>query len=146
MATTMESKNVIYGTWSEVWIDGFKIAEATELKATLSADKEEVKIARRMGHAYKTTGYTAKGSIKLHKVSSYFIKKLAPSMKRGKQVLVEIVSNLADPDAWGNERVALHNCMFDSVDLINWAVGKVGEESYSFTFEDYDMLDEIDPH
>lgn len=146
MAESMESKNVIYGTWSEVWIDGYKIAEATELKATMSADKQEVKIARRMGHAYKTTGYTAKGSIKLHKVSSYFIKKLAPSMKQGKQVLCEIVSNLADPDAWGNERVALHNVMFDSVDLINWAVGKIGEESYPFTFEDFDTLDEIDPH
>ena len=36
--------------------------------------------------------------------------------------------------------------MFDSVDLINWAVGKIGEESYTFTFEDFDTLDEIDPH
>lgn len=145
MATDMTSKRVLYGTWSSVYIDGYKIAEATELKATMSADKEEVKMARHMGHAYKTTGYTAKGSIKLHKVSSYFIKKLAPSMKKGKQVLCEIVSEVADPDAWGTERVALHNVMFDSVDLINFTVGKLGEESYSFTFEDYDLIDAIDP-
>lgn len=95
-----------------------------------------------MGKCYKVVGYTGKGSLKMHKVSSYMIKKLAPSIKQGKQVLVELVSKVADPDAIGTERVALHNVLFDSVDLINWGVGKLGEEDYNFTFEDYDLLDE----
>ena len=49
-----------------------------------------------------------------------------------------------DPDALGVERIALYNCLIDAVDLINWSVGKVGEESYNFTFEDFDELDTID--
>nr|UWG12061.1 MAG: tail tube protein [Bacteriophage sp.] len=140
----MEAKRAIYGTRSEVWLDGDKIAEATACKATLTADKVEVKMAMHQSKGYKQVGYTGKGSIKLHKVSSYFIKKIAPSIKEGKQCEFTIISKLADPDAYGVERVALYKVQFDSVDLINWEVGKLGEESYNFTFEDYDMLDEID--
>ena len=141
---SMESKQVMYGTWADLWIDGDHIAEVEDCKATMTADKIEVKMARKMGKGYKSTGYTGKGSFKVHKVSSYFIKKLAPSIKKGKQVLFTLVSKLDDPDAVGAERVALYNCMVDSVDLINWSVGKLGEESYNFTFEDYDMLDSAD--
>lgn len=140
----IKSKNVVYGTYGEMWIDNYKVGEITQLKATLSADKVEVKIARKMNKGYKVTGYTGKGSFKVHKVSSYFIKKLAPSIKEGKQVTCTIISKVADPDALGTERVALYDCLIDSVDLINWAVGKLGEESYNFTFEDYDLLDSID--
>ena len=144
MATNVEAKRVVYGTFSELWIEGDLFAEAISCKATLSADKTEVKLVRHMGHAYKVTGYTGKGSIKLHKVSSYFIKKLAPSIKQGKQILFTIVSKVADPDAFGAERIALKNCLFDSVDLVNWETGKLGEEDYSFTFEDYEPLDLIE--
>lgn len=139
----MESKQVVYGTFGSMWIDGYEIAEIQELKATLSADKVEVKIARKMSKGYKVTGYTGKGSFKVHKVSSYFIKKLAPSIKEGKQVLCTIISKVEDPDALGTERIALYNCLIDSVDLVNWSVGKLGEESYNFSFEDFGILDEI---
>lgn len=137
----VEASKVMYGTFTDLWFDGYKIGEATECKATLAADKVEIKLARHMGKCYKVTGYTGKGSVKMHKVSSYMIKKIAPSIKQGKQVLIELVSKVADPDAIGTERVALHKVMFDAVDLINWSVGKVGEEDYNFTFEDYDLLD-----
>lgn len=140
----IESKQIIYGTYGSMWIDGYELAEIEELKATLSADKVEVKIARKMSKGYKVTGYTGKGNFKVHKVSSYFIKKLAPSIKEGKQVTCTIISKVDDPDALGVERIALYNCLIDSVDLINWSVGKVGEESYNFTFEDFSILDQID--
>lgn len=140
----MESKRVIYGTYGQMWIDGDEVAEVEELKATLSADKVEVKMVGHMNKGYKVTGYTGKGSFKVHKVSSYFIKKLAPSIKQGKQVTCTIVSKLQDPDAVGTERVVLKNVLIDSVNLVNWSVGKIGEESYDFTFEDYELLDSAD--
>lgn len=140
----MESKRVIYGTYGQMWIDGDEVAEVEELKATLSADKVEVKMVGHMNKGYKVTGYTGKGSFKVHKVSSYFIKKLAPSIKQGKQVTCTIVSKLQDPDAVGTERVVLKNVLIDSVNLVNWSVGKIGEESYDFTFEDYELIDSAD--
>lgn len=140
----MQAKSVFYGTYGEMWIDSDKIAEVEELKATLSGDKVEIKMSKHMSKGYKVTGYTGKGSFKVHKTSSYFIKKLSPSIKEGKQVTCTIISKLADPDAVGTERIALYNVLIDSVDLINWAVGKVGEESYNFTFDDYEILDSAD--
>ena len=138
----IQAKRVIYGTFGELWVDGEKLAEVEEVKATLMADKVEVKMAMHMTKGYKVVGYTGKGSVKLHKVSSYFIKKLAPSIVKGKQVECTLISKVSDPDAVGVERVALTGVIFDSVDLINWSVGKLGEESYDFTFQNYSLLDE----
>ena len=137
---TMEAKQVFYGSWGMLWIDGQKIAEIKEIKATLTAEKTEINMARKMQKGYKVTGFEGKGSFKVHKISSYFIEKLAPSIKQGRQVLFTIVSEVADQDAIGNERVALYKCMVDSVDLINWTLKAVSEEEYNFTFEDYELL------
>ena len=56
-------------------------------------------------------------------------------------MLFTLVSDVDDTDAIGNERVELYNCMVDSVDLINWAVNKLSEEEYNFTFEDFEITD-----
>lgn len=138
---SVEPKNVFYGSRGMIWIDGEKVAEITEIKATLTAEKIEVNMARKMNKGYKVVGFEGKGSFKVWKVTTYFIEKLAPSIKEGRQVLFTIVSEVADPDAVGNERVALYKCQVDSVDLINWAVKKLSEEEYNFTFEDYEVLD-----
>lgn len=137
----MEAKRVMYGTRGMLWLDGDEIAEVESVKATLEADKIEVKMAGHMSSGYKVVGYKGTGSFKVHKVSSYFIQKLAPSIKQGKQVTMSLVSKLDDPDAIGSERVMLKNVIIDSVDLINWELGKLGEEDYKFTFDDYELLD-----
>ena len=137
---SMEAGNVFYGSRGMIWIDGDKIAEITEIKATLTAEKIEVNMARKMNKGYKVVGFEGKGSFKVWKVSSYFIEKLAPSIKSGEQVTFSIVSDVNDPDAVGNERVVLYRCMVDSVDLINWAVKKLSEEEYNFTFENYKLI------
>ena len=135
----IEAAQVIYGSRGMIWIDGEMIAEILEMQATLTAEKIDVKRARIMTKGYKVVGFEGKGKFKVHKVSSYFIEKLAPSIKAGRQVLFTIVSELDDPDAIGVEEVVLYRCQVDSVDLINWKVGSLGEEEYNFTFEDYEL-------
>ena len=137
----MESKRPFYGSRGMLWIDGYRVAEVLEVKATLTAKKLEVPMARHLSVGYKMVGFEGKGSFKVHKVTSFFIEKLAPAIKEGRQVLFTLVSDVDDPDAVGNERVELYNCMVDSVDIANWAVGKLSEEEYNFTFEDYNMTD-----
>lgn len=77
-------------------------------------------------------------------VTSYFIKKLSDSIKAGKTPTFVIQSNLADPDAIGAERVILRGVQFDELSLINWEAGKLGEESYAFTFASWEIKDVID--
>ena len=63
--------------------------------------------------------------------------------QRGKMMTCTIVSHVKDPDALGAERVALYGCLFDKISLIDWEAGKMGEESYSFTFSDWELLKTI---
>jgi len=137
----MNAKNVMNGTDVELWIDGDLIAEATECKATASLQTTEVKMARHFLSGYKVTGAQGKGSLKMHKVSSYMLRKISESIKSHQQLSCTIVSKIDDPDAIGEERVVIKDACFDSVDIINWKVGALGEESYNFTFSDYEILD-----
>lgn len=138
----MSPEKVFYGTYGSLWIDNEEVGEVTAVEATLEAQKEEVKMAKTMTTGYKVTGYQGKGSFKMHKVSTKFVKKFAPSIQKGKQVSFTIISKVEDPDAFGMERIALYGCMVDSVDIIKWEVGAIGEEEYSFTFTSFEILDE----
>ena len=111
------------------------------VKAEVTLTKEEVKMLRHVGTGYKVTGYDCKGQLKLHKVSSYMIRKMNDNIKAGRQTVVTIVSVLDDKDAIGSERIVIKDATFDSLILADWEVDKMGEESYSFTFSDWDLLD-----
>ncbi|RJE48691.1 MULTISPECIES: phage tail tube protein [unclassified Dehalobacter] len=136
---------IMNGTHGEIWLDDEKVAECSGLQAKINLMKSDVQICGRMAKGYKVTGWEGKGSLKLHKVSSRMINKIAQDIKNGKGTTCTIVSKLADPDAYGSERIVLKNVMFDEVSLADWEAGKNGEETIPFTFSDFDLLDVIDP-
>ena len=117
---------------------------AVSLNAKVSLEKQEVNQTGTLAKGYKITGVDGKGTLKLNKVTSYFIKKLSDNLKAGKTTVCKIMSNLADPDAFGAERVMLSDCVFDELTLIDWEAKKLGEESIPFTFSSWEVLDSID--
>ncbi|WP_110955754.1 phage tail tube protein [Anaerosinus massiliensis] len=137
----MKAQQVMSGTHGELWIDGDYMAQITEFKAQVNLKKTAVNIVKTMGDQFKMTGWEGKGSLKMNKVSSYMIRKLNDNMKQGKQTTCTIVSKLSDPDAVGTERVVIKDAVFDSLTLADWTAKKIGEESYNFTFTDWDILD-----
>lgn len=143
MAKEFRAEQVINGTFGEVWIDGEYLANVTALKAEVTLKKTAISMVQRLMEGQKMTGLEMKGEIKLHKINSFFIKKLNECFRRGKMMTCTIISNVKDPDALGGERIALYNCLFDKMTLADWEAGKMGEESYSFTFEDWEILDKI---
>ena len=84
-----------------------------------------------------------KGTLKLNKVTSYFINLLSENIKAGKTTTCTIISKLADPDSNGVERIKLAGVTFDELTLANWEAKKLGEESIPFTFTDWKLLDTI---
>jgi len=138
-----KDEQVINGSWGEVWVDDNYMAEATALKAEVSVKTTSIARIQTLTDGQKITGYEGKGELKLHKVSSFVMNKMSTSLKAGKMPSATIVSNLKDPDALGAERVALYNCVFDKLILADWESGKMGEESYSFTFTDWKLIDTI---
>lgn len=140
----MVAKRAMNGSKGELWVDGTYMAQTAAFSATVEAKKQAVPIARKMGESNKIVGYTGKGSIKLSHVSSYFITKLSDDLKNGITTICTIISNLDDPDAIGAERVAIKDAVFDNLNLANWENAKAGEDTYNFTFSDWDPLDTAD--
>lgn len=136
-------EKVINGTFGEVWIDDDYMAEVTALEAKVSLDKTEVNQVGTLAKGYKITGIDGKGTLKLNKVSSYFIKKLSDNTKAGKTTTCTIISKLNDPDSFGAERIQLNGCTFDELTLANWEAKKLGEESIAFSFTSWEVLDTI---
>lgn len=140
-----DGKNVINGTYGEAWINGDYVAEVTGLQAKISLDKSDVNICRKLAKSHKVTGMEGKGTLKLNKVTSRMAILMSDNIKQGKETVCTIISKLADPDAFGAERVVIKNATFDELTLADWEAKKNGEESIPFTFDDWDFLDLIDP-
>lgn len=141
--TSYDSNNVINGTYGEVWCDAQYLAEVISLEAKMSLDKTEVNRIGTLSKGYKITGIEGKGTLKLNKVSSYFMTKLGDSIKAGKTPVSEIITKLSDPDAYGTEKIKLTGVVFDEVTLADWEAKKNGEESIPFTFESFEILESI---
>ena len=137
-------EKTINGTFGELWIDDYYLAEVTGLEAKVSLEKTEVNQTGSLAKGYKITGIDCKGTIKLNKVTSYFINLLSENTKAGKTTSCTIISKLADPDASGVERIKLTGCTFDELSLANWEAKKLGEESIPFSFTGWEILDKID--
>ena len=138
------SNQVINGTWGEVWVDDDYIGEVESGQASVDITYTAVKRVRHLVDGQKMTAIAGKGNIKLHHVRSNISKKISDILKAGKTPDFKVIMKLADPDALGAERVALYGCKFDKATLMDWEGGKNSEESYGFTFEDWDYLDYIE--
>ena len=71
------------------------------------------------------------------------MKKVNAELKKGRMPVFKIVSNVNDPDSTGSERIVIYDATFDKLILADWEHEKLGEESYSFTFSDWDIIDTI---
>lgn len=119
------------------------MAETIALEAKMKFDTAEVTQTGTFEKGYKVTGISGTGTVKLNKVTSYWLKRAAQAIKEGKAIRGTIISNLADPEAFGSERVRLKNCIFTEVPIADWEAGKMGEESIPFNFSGFDVLDAI---
>ncbi len=132
---------VMNGTFGEAWIDSDFMSETTSLEAKFKLTKSDVPQTGTLSKGQKVTAVEGSGTIKFNKVTSYMVNLLLEKIKQGKTPVVTIISNLNDPAAIGNERVKLTGVTFDEVTLIDWEAGKLGEESYPFTFTGAEPLD-----
>lgn len=139
------AKRVMSGTWGEAWLDGDKVAECYGLQAKVSYNKEDVALCGQMFVDSKVKSVKGSGSIRMHKTSSHMAKLIADKIKAGQDVRFTIISKLADPDAYGAERVAIKNVSFDDLTLADWEADNFGKVECPFTFTDYEYLDMVDP-
>ena len=143
MAKYFKPNQVINGTWGEVWVDDDYMAQVIGLEAKMKLNKSEVSQVQTLAKGEKVTGIEGTGTLKMNKISSYFVVKLLKSIKEGKPVTSKIISNLDDPSVDGNERVLISGVQFDEVTIADWEAKKLLEESIPFTFTDAEIIDSI---
>ncbi|MBQ9607647.1 MAG: phage tail tube protein [Lachnospiraceae bacterium] len=145
MGASYSPEKVMNGSFASMWVDSTFLGEGTELEAKISLEKKEVKQAGTLAKGYKIVGTDGKGKLKVNKISSYFIDLIAGNIKNGKTTTVQIKSTIEDPDLGGaKETVLLKGVQFDELTLINWKVKELIEEEYSFTFNDFDIMDKVE--
>lgn len=140
-----DERRAINGTYGEVWLEGEQVREATALKADIALEFLDVPMCGVLSKHKKVSGLNGNGSITMTKVNSRMAIKLSNMIKAGKTPNFTIISKLADPDAYGAERVVLKNCQFSSLTLADWATNQIGSITQNFTFTDWDFLDMIEP-
>lgn len=137
------AKRVMSGTWGEVWLDNDYVGECYGLQAKVNFNKEDVQMCGRMAVDKKVTSINCTGSMRMHKVSSRMANAIGTAIRNGRDVRFTVISKLADPDAYGAERVVLKNVSFDDLTLADWEVAVNGRIEAPFTFTDYDFLDTV---
>jgi hypothetical protein len=138
------AKRVISGTWGECWLDGDYVSEISGLQMKVNFNKTEINQAGKMATDTKITSYKGTGSLSMHKVNSRMAIKIGNEIKNGRDPRFTVISKLADPDAYGAERVVVNNVSFDDLTLADWRVAQNGTVEAPFTFTDYDFLDWIE--
>lgn len=137
--TGYDDNQVWVGTWGQVWVDGELLSEATAFRAEVNLSYEDVTRARNLMNGKKLTGIEGEGEITLHKVSSFIMDKVAANIKKGIIPDITIESSMQDPGGIGEERIAVKHVKFEKITLADWERKKLGEESYSFSFSDFEI-------
>jgi hypothetical protein len=142
----LDASRVISGTFGSVWMDGRWLTNFNHLEANVEVQKAELKLAGDRWTRRKVTGLNGTGTISGFKVTSELIQLMAPVADNARgTVKTELITKLADPEAYGFERIRLKNVMFDRIQLANWTAGETVTEEWPFTFEEFELLDPIVP-
>lgn len=137
------ANRVISGTWGEVLLNGEKVAECYKCQAKRTYNKEKIPLCGQMETDTKIMSTEGTGSLGLYKVSSRMAVLVGNVVSAGSDPRFTIISKLADPDAYGAERVAIYNVSFDDETIADWEAGVVGKVECPFTFTRREFLDTI---
>lgn len=103
----VETKRICNGTFGEIWLDGSLVGECYKAQGKVEFNKEEIKQCGSWYTDTKVVGCTGKGSLTLYKVNSRMGMKIQKMIDNKQDVRFTIISKLADPDAFGAERVSI---------------------------------------
>lgn len=143
MAKTYSGKQVMSGTFGEVWIDNEYVSEIYKAQAKDVYNKSPIAMCGKMGKDYKVTSIDRKGSLGLNKVNSRMLELLGDKIRNGQDFRVSIILKLDDPDADGPERVKIMGVSFDELILADWEAGVAGKMEIPFTYSDWIPLDKV---
>jgi len=145
MALPIDPTRVISGNYGYVYDEnGTWLANVTAFSAELNITVEDVQRAgtRRVGK--KTMSTDGTGSMTANKVSSYFIQRvMAAAQDNSPAFITELNVKIDDPESNGTERWRVKGVQFETVPMIDFEVGSIMTEEYTFSFESAELVQAI---
>jgi hypothetical protein len=138
-----KSNKQINGTFGSVWVNGEKWLDVESFEAKVTIDYEDVNMLGDLATHKKMIGWTGEGTLTVKKVYSRGASLLANAVKAGQLPDIGLVGKLADPDAFGAERVAINEVTFNEFMLMQFEQKTLATEELPFNFADYDPIDLI---
>ena len=134
--SNLQANRTLSGSFAEVWVDGARIAELSQLTLTVKVQREKVQFG--MDVDSKITGYA---TMTLKQVYTRFYEVLEQA-KRGLDKRCTITTALKDPDAadGGEERYSIDNVAFTELPFMNYKMGEVNQQKLPFTFRPSDLV------
>lgn len=120
-------------------------ADLQKIKINAIQDQIEGDIYSTINKSYIGNYSKGTGSLTMHKVNSRMAIKVANMVRNKQDVRFTLISKLADPDAYGAERVSITGVQMDDLTLFDWEAQKPLETEAPFTFTGYEYLDQITP-
>ena len=138
-----KASRVMNGTWGQLWRNGDEVAELSAFQAKVSYTYDDVKMCGQMMDDRKLVSCKGTGSMTLHKVYTRGADAMEKALQ-GIDVRDTLVGKLADPDAFGAERVALYGVSYDEQTLMDFEAGKAGTMTLAFQFTGVQYLDKVE--
>lgn len=140
----MESAaRIMNGTFGQLWEESSEIAEVSAFQAKVTKTYDTVNLCRQMFEDRKLVSVKGTGSMTLHKVYTRGADD-AETAAAGRDLRKTLVGALADPDAYGAERVALYGVSYDEQTLADWSAAKSGTVTVPFQFTGFQYLDKVE--
>ena len=140
----MESAaRVMNGTFGELWEDSVQVGEVSAFQVKLTKNFDTLNICRQMAEDRKLIGVKITGSMTLHKVYSRGSDDIQASLD-GHDLRKTLVGKLADPDAFGAERVAVYGVSYDEQTVMDWTAAKAGSLTIPFQATGIEYLDKVE--
>ena len=139
----VKSNKQINGTFGAVWVNGEKWMDVESFEAKITINYEDVNMSEDLATHKKMTGWSGEGSMTVKKVYSRGANLMAKAVKTGQMPDIGLVGKLADPDAFGSERIAIKDVTFNEFMLLKFEQKTLGTEELPFNFADYDPIDLI---
>lgn len=135
----LQANRTLSGSFAEVWVDGARIAELSELTVTVKLQRESVQLG--MDVDSKITGYSGSGTMTVKQVYTRFYEVLEQA-RQGLDKRCTITTALKDPDAAGGaeERYSVNNVAFTELPFISYKMGAVNQQKLPFTFRPGDLV------
>jgi len=121
---------------------------ARSIEATIEKNKTDVPVVGKTNVGQKAVGWNGTGTLNIYYVTSLFRRLVRDYIKTGRDFYFDLTISNEDPtSAAGRQTVVLKNCNLDSVIAAQFDATSDDplNEDISFTFDDYDILEQFAP-